>query len=133
MQMSPAAQGLSRASTTLVNLTGRRIVVCAPDGEPLCAFPPSDRVARAGHVITKTAAALVNGLQVPVYHDTLRLETELPDPRPGVGYIVDYDVALASMGSARCRLDLLVPNGGVLDQTTGVLHVVSFAIVGLLA
>jgi hypothetical protein len=125
--------GFPRARTTLVNLTGRMIVLCAPDGEPLYAIPPSDRVARAGHVITKSAAVQVHGLLVPLYQDTLRLEADLPDPRPGVNYIVDYDVALACLGGARSRHDLLVPNGGVLDKTTGVLHVASFAVAELLA
>jgi hypothetical protein len=122
------------ATSRLVNLTGRTIVLCAPDGEPLCEFPPSNCVARTGHVFTSAAAAIkANCVLVPLYHDTLRLETDLPDPQPGVDYIVDYDVALACIGGARRRHDLLVPNGGVLDTATGVLHVASFAIAGLLA
>jgi hypothetical protein len=125
--------GFPPANTSLVNLTGRRIVLCAPDGEPLCAFPPSKRVARATHVITQSAATRVNGVLVPLYHDTLRLQADLPEPRPGVEYIVDYDVALACMAEGRRRYDLLVPNGETRDETTGVLHVASFAIAALLA
>jgi hypothetical protein len=70
---------------------------------------------------------------VPIYRDMLRLETDLPNPRPGVHYIVDYDVALACLGSTRSRHDLRVPNGGVVDPATGVMHVASLAIAGLLA
>jgi hypothetical protein len=124
---------LLQPRTSLVNLTGRTIVLCAPDGEPLCAFPPSDRAARARHVFTAAGATREKGFVVPLYRDILRLETDLPDPSPGVQYIVDYDVALACIGGARSRRDLLVPNGGVVDPTTGVLHVASLAIAGLLA
>jgi hypothetical protein len=124
-------EGQTRSS--LVNLTGRTIVLCAPDGEPLCAFAPSDRAARARHVFTAAGATREKGVVVPLYRDTLRLETELPHPISGVWYIVDYEVALACINGERSRHDLLVPNGGVVDQATGVLHVASLAIAGLLA
>jgi hypothetical protein len=84
-------------------------------------------------VFTAAGATREKGVVVPLYRDTLRLETELPQPSPGVWHIVDYDVALACIGSLRSRHDLLVPNGGVVDPATGVLHVASLAIAGLLA
>jgi hypothetical protein len=121
------------ATTSLVNLTGRMIVLCTPGGEPLCAFPPSDRVARAKHVITQSTPTQVNGVHVPLYHDTLRLQTDLPDPRPGVKYIVDYGVVLTCTAGGWRRQDLLVPNGPTRDETANVLHVASFAIAGLQA
>src|ERR1700736_2875289 len=81
MRVAADGPGCPPPSTTLVNLTGQMIVLCAPNGEPLCAFPPATHVARARHLISAGTPTRVNGIVVPLYHDTLRLQTDLPEPR----------------------------------------------------
>ena len=107
----------------MVNLTDRSIVVCTPDGEPLLVLVPTGYVVRVRRLLRPVGTTLIDGVSVELYSERVSLEPELPAPRVAVRYVVEREVALAR----RQRRDLIFPNGGALDDGSGILRVASLA------
>lgn len=100
----------------LVNLTPHAINLIVPDGnggETLIVVPPSGAVARCA--VTRRVAYLIEtpeGFKIPVNHTSFGEVEGLPDPEPGVAYIVSTLVAQA----ARERSDIYVVDDTVRDE-----------------
>lgn len=99
----------------LVNLTPHDVVIVADDGsEQTLTYPRSGRVARAVEHRTRGHALADN---VSVGTMVVRYEgvEDLPDPVPGVGYVVSVLTALAAQMIGRTVADLYYPGGLVRD------------------
>lgn len=99
----------------LVNLTPHDVVIVADDGsEQTLTYPRSGRVARAVERRTR-GHALAGNMSVGTL--TVRYEgvEDLPDPVPGVGFIVSVLTALAAQMVGRSVTDLYYPGGLVRD------------------
>ena len=94
----------------IVNLTPQIVSVFrgTPDGQiERFDLQPSGRTPQVGTI----DGAAIDG--VPTTHPVL---TGMPDPMPGVHYVVTKVVVLAAHASGRATDDLLVPAGPVLDH-----------------
>lgn len=91
---------------TLINLTPHEIRIIHADQEVV--IQPSGTVARCQ--VEQTIVGFVNG--IPVYKAIYGQVENLPDPQPGVVYIVSALVAQAVPN----RDDVLIPFDSVRDQ-----------------
>ena len=92
----------------LINMTPHPIVLQAEDGTRTI-LPPEGTVPRVDNIPGQPS--LVEGIPVPVWSaDKPGKVTGLPQPRPGVFFIVSGFV-----GAATPRFDLLVPGTGPQD------------------
>lgn len=112
----------------LVNLTPHAVTVVSEDRQHLFTLPPSGTVARCQ--VTREQAdtlALFSGTEVaariPIYHTVLGTVEGLPDPIPGVYYVVSRPVAEAR----RDRRDLLIPDDTVRDDQGRIIGCRGFA------
>lgn len=87
---------------TLVNLTPHPVTIATRT------IPPDGRIPRVGESITPVG--VIDGL--PVVQISLGQVTGLPEPRPGIWYIVSRMVAEA----APYRDDLLIPGKQIRDE-----------------
>lgn len=89
---------------TLVNKTPHAVTFMLPDGETMTIppTPPATRVASTDTVVGEICG-------VPVVRTTYGDVVNLPEPEPGVFYIVS-GIVLAAVGDS--RQDLLAPDTG---------------------
>lgn len=99
----------------LVNLTPHDVTIVADDGsEQTLTYPRTGRVARAVEHRTR-GHALADNMSVGTM--TVRYDgvENLPDPVPGVGYVVSVLTAMAAQMTGRGVDDLYYPGGLVRD------------------
>jgi hypothetical protein len=93
----------------LVNLTPHPITIVV--GDRKLVLPPSGgQVARVGQTYRDLGALGLEDLNVPVVATTYGDINGLPDPEPGVFYVVSALVAQAAWATG--RLDVLAPDTG---------------------
>ncbi|MEM5868250.1 MAG: hypothetical protein QXG39_10080 [Candidatus Aenigmatarchaeota archaeon] len=109
----------------LVNLTPHEIVVYDSSGQNiLFKIPPSGTVARVSTFQQKVGE--LNG--IPIYKTTYGKVENLPNPQPGVVYIVSILVLQALAGS---RSDIVAPDtgsGAVRDASGKIIGTKSFIV-----
>ncbi len=93
----------------LVNLTQYRIIVTGEGGELM--LEPATVPARVRLVVEGGEPAALDGTTVPTITFRHRLDG-LPDPRPGVAYLVLSEVAWAAQAAGRPVNDLFLLNPG---------------------
>lgn len=98
-----------QVAPALMNLTPHTLNLLAGGG---VAIPPSGTVARCDVTRHQLGVLLVDGTEVPINHTKFGVVTGLPDPRPGVYYIVSSLVAQAVPE----RADVLVVDDAVRDE-----------------
>src|SRR5690554_2132456 len=91
----------------LVNLTPHPVTFVADDGEKMLELPGNPNPPRAQE--SRNAHGEVNG--IPVNKVAMGEVQGLPDPQPGIGYIVSRIVAEAAR-----RSDLYIPDQTVRDE-----------------
>jgi len=79
----------------LVNLTPHPITLISPTGEQLT-VPPSGAVARVAERMESLGEVMVEGVVVPVVKRSFGEVDGLPEPEPGVLYVVSALVAEAA-------------------------------------
>jgi len=79
----------------LVNLTPHPITLISPDGEQVT-VPPSGTVARVAERMESLGEVVVEGVVVPVVKRSFGELEGLPEPEPGVLYVVSALVAEAA-------------------------------------
>lgn len=95
---------------TLVNLTPHAISILNEDNNPVLVLP-SAGVARAASTRTCVGAVDAEGINIPVNATSFGEVMGLPDPHPGVGYVVSVLTAQAVKG----RDDVFVTDDAVRD------------------
>ncbi|RLG42605.1 MAG: hypothetical protein DRO05_00580 [Thermoproteota archaeon] len=90
----------------LVNLTPHPITFPEAD----VTIPPSGMVARVEETVSSSSS--FDDLSIPIATIVTGKVVNLPDPQPGVGYIVSRPVALAVIG----RPDVFVPDDFIRDE-----------------
>ena len=96
--------------TTLVNLCPHDITIVDGDGNVIIVLPHEEgRVARVA--TSETPAENTLGYSFPVVHREWGDVTGLPDPQPGVAFVVSAAVVSASPG----RTDLFSPGRLIRD------------------
>lgn len=102
-----------RTKKKVVNLTPHEIVLMpeGPDG-PTVTIPPSGRVARCDTLQTQLGTVIVDGVSVPVNQTQFGAVDDLPDPQPGVIYVVSELVAHAMPW----RDDIFIVDDTVRDE-----------------
>ena len=99
----------------LVNLTPHDVVIVADDGsEQTLTYPRTGRVARAVEHAPR-GHALADNMSVGTMLIRYDGVQDLPDPVPGVGYIVSVLTAIAAQMAGRSVADLYYPGGLVRD------------------
>ncbi|MBY6274192.1 MAG: hypothetical protein CW346_18740 [Bacillaceae bacterium] len=102
------------------NLTPHEVVVMDRAGETvICRFPPSGTVARC----TSQREVIGSINNIPINRTTFGAVSGLPDPEPGVYYIVSALVAQALPE----REDLLIPDDTVRDEAGRIIGCRAFA------
>ena len=79
----------------LVNLTPHPITLISPDGEQVM-VPPSGTVARVAERMESLGEIVVEGVVVPVVKRSFGEVDGVPEPEPGVLYVVSALVAEAA-------------------------------------
>lgn len=103
-------------TTQLVNLTPHTINLVAEDGTQLLSLE-SQGVARVASTTEVVGYLQVGDVVVPRTHTTFGEVEGLPDPEPGVGYIVSNMVISALVQHGRLdRNDLFTPGLQVRDE-----------------
>ncbi|MBT9252153.1 MAG: hypothetical protein KM296_00355 [Brockia lithotrophica] len=110
----------------VVNLTPHALNLVSSEGETVATIPPSGVVARVSTQKEKVCEITVNGAPVPVQQTKFGKVTGLPDPEPGVLYVVSLPVAQALPE----REDLLVVDDLVRDAEGRVVGARGFGFVG---
>jgi hypothetical protein len=95
-------------AVTLVNLTPHSINL------PNLTLKPSGQVARCAEVMVEKPAIMVVGTEIPLIRKDLGGLVGLPEPVPGVGFIVS--LACATKAWAEGRTDVLVPGEMTRDE-----------------
>lgn len=99
----------------MINLTPHDVTIVADDGsEQTLVYPSTGRVARAVEHRTR-GHALADGMSVGTMLVRYDGVEDLPDPVPGVGYIVSVLTAMAAQMAGRSVHDLYYPGGLVRD------------------
>ncbi|HUM42725.1 MAG TPA: hypothetical protein PKI14_07240 [Fervidobacterium sp.] len=91
----------------LINLTPHPVTIVAEDGTVVMELPACPNPPRAS--ATRESYGQVKG--IPVYHVSIGEVQDLPEHRPGIGYIVSRTVAEAVR-----RDDLFIPDQTVRDE-----------------
>ena len=84
----------------LVNLTPHPITLIAPTGERLT-VPPSGVVARVAERMESLGEVMVDGVSLPLVKRSFGELEGLPEPEPGVLYVVSALVAEAAWRTGR--------------------------------
>lgn len=95
---------------TLINLTPHAISILDEANNPVLVLP-SAGVARAASTRTCVGTVETEGISIPVNATSFGEVVGLPDPQPGVGYIVSVLTAQAAKG----RDDIFVTDDAVRD------------------
>ena len=95
----------------LINLTQHEVVI-DPGQAPAVRIPPSGSFARLIERQQPCPALTVNGSSIPVIAVSYGTIADLPEPQPGVGYIVSRLTA-----AARPRSDVYFPLAEIRDET----------------
>ena len=99
----------------MVNLTPHDITVVADDGsEQTVEYPRSGQVARAVEVRVP-GHALSDTMSIGTYRVSYLGVDNLPEPQPGVGFIVSVLTLIAAKASGRDVYDLYYPGQLVRD------------------
>lgn len=77
----------------LVNLTPYTINIVTDDGAPIMSIPPTGQVARIPTKIENLGEVEIDGKMIPVTKTVYGEMEGLPDPVPGVTYIVSVFIA----------------------------------------
>ena len=93
----------------LINMTPHAIRLYTPEG--VQAIPASGKLVR----VRNRSEHLGDVDCVPVYRDAFDSVEGLPDPQPGVGYIVSSLVLQAVRDTGLSRTDLFAPGTGPAD------------------
>ena len=99
----------------LINLTPHIINLVAEDGTQLLSLE-SQGVARVASTTEVVGYLQVGGVAVPQTHTTFGEVEGLPDPAPGVGYIVSNMIISALAQQGIRRTDLFTPGMQVRDD-----------------
>lgn len=108
----------------VVNLTANTVVVRSPDGNE-SAFAPHGTMARRQEATTRLGDLDIDGHVVPLVHQELGELVGLPDPEPGVVYVVSRLAALACPE----RNDVVYPAGEIHDDRGQLVAVKSLGII----
>jgi hypothetical protein len=84
----------------LMNLTPHAITLISPSGEQVT-VPPSGVVARVAERMEPLGEVMVEGIVVPIVKRSFGELENLPDPEPGVLYVVSALVAEAAWRAGR--------------------------------
>jgi len=118
-------QKIPKRDIKLINLTPHDINIISRDSgqyrnlpvEVVLTIPPSGTIARVSYSPLIIEKLVVQGTEIPVTKAQTYNITNLPEPKPGIGYIVSKAVADA----AKDREDLYIlfgirrkPNGSVI-------------------
>lgn len=106
----------------IINLTPHELAVYADDTVAVT-IPPSGTVARVAMSREQAGALQLGIVNVPIYTTVLGAVEGLPDPQPGVTYVVSRVV----LDAARDRDDLVVPDDLVRDGAGRVVGCRAFA------
>lgn len=101
---------------TLINLTPHAISILDEANNPVLVLP-SDGVARAASNRTCVGTVEAGGISIPVNATSFGEVVGLPDPQPGVGYVVSVLTAQAVRG----RDDVFVTDDAVRDAEGGII------------
>jgi hypothetical protein len=105
----------------LVNLTAHKVTLVTPDGD--LTIEPSGQVARVSEIYSHIDEIEVGEAKLPFGHVSYSAIEGLPDPEPGVLYIVSRPVA----ERATDRNDLVVPYRLVRDEAGAVVGAAGLA------
>ena len=95
----------------LVNLTPHPVMI-RPASGPDITIPPSGSIARVASTAAQTESLVIDGIEIPTIGAPVWGPIEgLPDPEPGVAYIVSILV----LGRVTGRPDVLAPATGPKD------------------
>ena len=98
-----------------INLTPHPIGFVDESNQPLLTVPTTT-VARVSAQTTTVGYFVINGVQIPRTHTVYGEVEGLPDPTPGVIYIVSGMIVSALASQGIHRDDLLVPGMQVRDE-----------------
>ena len=96
---------------TLINLTPKDVTICAIDGAPILTVPAFETSARCRVERQHDECVRVMGNAIPIGVPSYGAIEGLPDPEPGVGYIVSAMVRQASG-----RADVFSPGEAIRDD-----------------
>ena len=102
-------------TTNVINLTPHTINLVAEDGTQLLSLE-SQGVARVASTTEVVGHLQVGGVAVPQTHTTFGEVEGLPDPAPGVSYIVSGMIVSALAQQGIHRTDLFTPGLQVRDD-----------------
>lgn len=106
-------------NVTIINLTPHTINVLGTDNQPVMAIEPSGQLARLS--TSRECIGSVNG--IPVNATVMGDLTGLPDPQPGIVYLV----SLAAAKAVPDRDDVFVTDDAVRDETGRIVGCRAFA------
>lgn len=96
----------------LINLTQHEVTVVAADDAPILSLAPSGRFARLSESVIDSETMMIGEAAIPTsILEYGREVIDLPDPRPGVRYVVSRLTALAID-----RSDVFFPQDEVRDS-----------------
>ena len=100
----------------LINLTPHEITIVDEDNIPVLTIPASGQLARVSVSTEMVGTINVNGNQIRVTESEFGEVTGLPDPMPGVAYVVSLAVINALHKKGITRTDLYIPNESVRNE-----------------
>lgn len=113
----------------LVNLTPHTFVLLTSEGERV-EIPPSGTVCRAEEIVKVIGHIDVNGVgRIPIRRVEYGAPVGLPDPEPGVGYLVSVIAAQAIRRHCPHRTDVFVSSDPVRDETGRIIGCRALAVV----
>lgn len=99
---------MEMTNTTIINLTPHAINILSADNQPVVTIEPSGSLARLS--TSRECIGTING--IPVNATIMGELTGLPDPEPGVVYVV----SLAAAKAVPDRDDVFVTDDAVRDE-----------------
>lgn len=115
---------VQEVDVVLVNLTPHPVVVYAQDRNEVILELPSVGQARCQQVDRQIGTVVHGSLEIPLYQSVYGEVSGLPEPKPGVIYIVS---ALAAQAVRGQRDDVVVPSQPVRDADGRVIGCRAFA------
>lgn len=100
----------------LINLTPHDIVLVDENNDPIITIQPSGKLARVSTSTEMVGVIRVKGKRIRVTESEFGEVTGLPDPTPGVAYVVSLAVINALKKKRITRTDLFIPNESVRND-----------------